>query len=123
MEKFFSEIPLYWVWGLESMELDMSPQKQPQSEMGKTGKIPIGNRGTFLSPRQSLLENHQLWHFSPQSFQAGLDHAPFLYPQRQCFCRGNIPPKFDALLDSAPLKALGSSLLVKLPHSKIASQI
>lgn len=60
--------------------------------------------------------------FFPSHARTGPDYTPFLYSQRQYFCRGDSPTKFDVLLDSTPLKALVSSLLVKLPPSRIAFQ-
>lgn len=97
--------------------------RQPQSEMGRQERCLLGTGAPFCHQGKSPLENHQLWHIFPSPSRTGLDHAPFLSPQRQCFCRGDIPPELDVLLDSAPLKALGSSLLVKPLHSRITSQI
>lgn len=52
---------------------------------GKTGKMPIGDRGIFLSPGQSPLENHQLWHFFPQSFQNWSWPHPISLPTETVF--------------------------------------
>lgn len=98
------------------------PQRQPQSEMGRQERCLLETGASFCHLGSHLWRITSCGIFFPSHSRTGLDHTPFLYPQRQCSCRGDVPPKF-VLLDSVPLKALGSSLLVKFPHSRIASHV